>query len=118
MVVFKQTPDGDIEVENFTLSFLGGIDATIQRIANKFALWRGDWFLNVDAGVPWIQEILGEKPQEQVVFTIIRNVIVSDPEIEELLSLNINFDRTLRELQIDFRARHFNGEIIEEGITL
>lgn len=118
MVSIKQTPDGDIALENFTLHFLSGVESTVQRLKNKFALWKGDWFLNIDAGIPWIQEILGQRPQEQVVATIFRNVIANDPDIEELLSLNFEFDRSTRNLTIRFQAQRISGETINEEFVV
>jgi hypothetical protein len=91
--------------ENFDLVLIEGDDSTVQRLTQKFNLWLGEWFLNVGAGVPWRRDILGQKPNDTVVAGLIRDIIVNDPGISELIEATIDFAGSSRELEISFRAR-------------
>jgi len=109
--------NGQIETGNFDALFVSGDEATIQRLRQKFLLWVGEWFLNIDAGIPW-REILGEKPEPQVLSTIFRSVIADDPGVDEILEFELDFEGSTRKLKIKWRARLTSGEIAEDEVSL
>jgi len=113
-----QVANGDIQLSNKDLSFVSGDDATIQRIKQKFRLWRGEWFLDTSAGVPWLRDVLGQRPREQIVSGIMRSVVSEDPGVDELLELTVDFDGNTREFTINFRARLTGGTTVTEDFSL
>lgn len=103
---------------NFDLVIVDGDEATEQRLYQKFNLWLGEWFLNIGAGVPWRRDILGQKPNDTVVAGLIRDIIVNDPGISDLLEATIDFAGSTRELEISFRARSALTNNIIDGEVL
>ena len=104
--------DGDVVIEGNDLAIITGSRATRQRIEQKFRLWRGEWFLNTAAGVPWLQQVLGQRPSQQVIFGIVRRVVADDPEVDEVLNIEVDYTGSERRLSISFRARLTDGSII------
>src|ERR1700690_705374 len=52
---------GDLVVGT-DLSFTSGLQAVAQSCRIALQLFRGEWFLNLDQGIPYFQSILGQKP--------------------------------------------------------
>ena len=55
-------PDNDLVVTN-DLQFSRGIQGVIQECRVKLQLFKGEWFLNIDAGIDYWGDILGRKPR-------------------------------------------------------
>ena len=53
--------DGDIRITGGDVATVSDARSTRQRLEQKFKLWRGEWFLDVNAGFPWFEEILGPR---------------------------------------------------------
>lgn len=108
--------NGDI-VFGADAAFVTGNEATAQRLRQKFGLWRGEWFLDASAGVPWLQDVLGQRPRPEVLQAVVRGVVQDDPGIAALLSLDLELQDD-RHLRISFRASATNGAVIEMEIDL
>ena len=110
--------DGDIRISGGDVATVSGAQATRQRLEQKFKLWRGEWFLDVNAGFPWIEEILGQRPAPQVVRSLVFDVVQSDPGIRTVENLELEQDSPQRRLTIRFRARLTNGDTDDMEITV
>ena len=103
----------DIVIENFDLKIISGKDQAIQQTERRLRLWLGEWFLNTSSGIPWLTEILGKKPDETIILAIIRQSILDNEFIAEILNLEINLETSTRRLDVAFSVRFVSGEIIE-----
>src|SRR5687768_16017759 len=54
--------DNKIVFENGDLVFSTGIQAIVQQCRIAMQMFQGEWFLNLDAGLPYWESILGQKP--------------------------------------------------------
>lgn len=79
---------GDLVLEGRNLR---RTDSTIQRLEQTLDLWRGDWFLNRDAGLPWLQDVLGRRPRPRVLGEIVRNVLMRDPDVENVEAIEADY---------------------------
>ena len=110
--------NGDIVIRNGDVAMVSGAQATRQRIEQKFKLWRGEWFLDVNAGFPWLQDILGRRPSPQVVRSLVFDLVQSDPGIRTVENLELEQDSPQRRLTIRFRARLVGGDTDDMEITV
>lgn len=104
----------DLRIEGFDLHLISGADATAQRLAQKLRLFRGEWFLNTAAGVPWFQEVLGRNdPRGEVIASIFRATLIDDPGVEELLEFDVGYEGVDRILTVNFKVKAIDGQVIE-----
>lgn len=110
--------EDDLVIENFDLVIGQGFPITAQRIEQNLRLWLGEWFLDTSAGVPWLRDILGGRPNASLISAILRSQVLSDPDVDEILALTVDYGGTNRQLDINWRARLVNGIEVGGEITL
>jgi hypothetical protein len=115
---YELTDGGDIRISNGDKVLVEDGPATAQRIKQKLSLWRGEWFLDARAGFPWLQDVLGQRVRPEVLQSLLRDVITRDPGIRTLEELNLDFENEARRIEISFRARATDGEIIESEVII
>lgn len=102
IVDFLQDENGDIVIP---LQHTSGVQAARQGIRDRLLLFRGEWFLNLDVGVPWFQRILGQKFVEAIARAEIRAAILDYPAAAEVPVLDLTFDPAERKLSVAFEVR-------------
>lgn len=71
MRVRRLSPTGDYSFGASQLDFLADSPEAVAQIVNtSFLLWYGEWFLDVTAGMPWIQGVLGKHNQSTADVTV------------------------------------------------
>jgi len=104
--------DGDL-VLGADFQMTTGLAAVAQDIRLRIRLFRGEWFRNVDHGVPWEQEILGHKPTMERLYSIFRTVIFGSFEVQSIRSLTIELSST-RVLTVVWEVHSTFGIIADE----
>lgn len=105
------TVDHDITIEGFDLQLVTGIDRVAQQIKIRFLFFLGEWFLNVSQGVPYYRDILIKAPNRAVVEGLLREVIITTPNVLAVDELSFEYDSVTRELDVRFRADTDFGEL-------
>jgi hypothetical protein len=100
----KLDTDGDLAIEDGDVAWLDGADAVAQHIRCRLRMFKGEWFLNEDEGVPWFDEIFEKGVEDGRVVAILRKVILGTPGVTSLTSLSLTHDRAERELSVVFEA--------------
>lgn len=88
----RTTGTPDFRIRGGRLVVARESDAARDRIFTSLSTQLGEWFLDVDAGVPYFGEdgILGGKMSEAQAAAILRRVILSDPEADRLESMQLS----------------------------
>lgn len=102
---------GDIEIIANKPSLTTGIDAIRQHLQTTLRLFMGEWFLDTTKGVPWFQDILIKNPSFAVVSAVLRNTILNTPGVLQLVEFNLDFDKSIREMSLAFKALTTEGLI-------
>jgi hypothetical protein len=84
---------------------IDGIDAIEQDVWVRLQFFKGEWFLDTRVGVPYFEEILGQKPRLTAIAGIFRDVIMTTPGITGVLDLDIQFDGATRKLSVSFTGQ-------------
>lgn len=90
----------------------GRSDNVAQRLYIRLRTFRSEWFLNVDYGVPWLENILGHKVKKQTVDMIIQSQILSERGVKKLIKFESSFDRVRRVYECRFSV------LTDEGVTV
>ncbi len=89
----------------------------VQHVTTRLRFYKGEWFLNTDAGVDYFGKILIKPSNLALTESLIKNEIINTPEVESLTSFEMSFDSVTRKLKIQFSASTVFGEIgfLDEG---
>lgn len=87
-----------------------------QRLQIKLRTFLGEWFLNVDNGVPYLEQIFGKGRKKGTVDIIFQTLILEEPDVLEIVSFNSTLDATTREYALSFRVRVAAG--VTQPITI
>ena len=126
-VCFARNVDGDL---TFPLRLASGIEAVAIGVRSRLLLFAGEWFLDLDAGIPYLPSvdgsnavseraaILGQRFDETKTRAAFRREILSAPGVVALPLLQITFDGPTRRLAIAWRAQTLFGDTSQDLLEL
>lgn len=88
----------DIVIEGFDLKLTDNETSLTQLLKQELLTFKGDWFLDQDKGLPYYQDILGQRNSIDSVRAIFIEAIKSVSGVKEIVDLELNLngkDRTL-----------------------
>ena len=108
----------DILFTNQDLTFTEDSDgqSLAQRLEIKLLIFKGEWILDEDFGVPYYQSILIKGVSKSQVDSIFQEQILTTPDVQTITSFSSNFDNGIREYTLDFTVREVNGEETQVSI--
>lgn len=80
-----------------------------QRLKVRLQTFLGEYFMNVEAGIPYYQRIFGKIKNKSTVDAIFQRQILEDPGVLEIVSYGSDLDNASRFLQVTFRVRTSEG---------
>jgi hypothetical protein len=86
-----------------------GADAVVQKMRQRFRMFKGEWFLDLRLGVPYLQSIFIKNPSQVLINTIFTKVLTGTPGVSSVASFNGTLDRATRALVSDFQAVLVDG---------
>lgn len=93
-------------------------DIVAQRLKITLQTFLGEWFLDIDTGIPYFQQILNKIRSKSTVDTIFQQAILNDPGVVELLSYQSVLEAANRGFHLAFVVRAANGEEIALEFTI
>lgn len=90
----------DLAIIDFDLQLTTDQQAVAQRVKQALLLFKGEWFLDRDLGVPYYEDILGTKNSIDTVRAIFVNTIRSVDGVKDLTEFNIEFNDATRTLEL------------------
>ena len=84
-------------------------EATAQRVKTRLLLLFNEWFLDTNAGVPHLQEIMIRPANLPLAESIIKRTILETEGVAELRSFGMVFDRETRRLTIQATVTNTYG---------
>lgn len=82
--------------------------AVAQSIKTRLSLWRGEWFLDTEEGMPWLTDILG-KPKTPVEY--IRMKILETSGVKEIKSFETYQDQKTRKVTVTVELSTIYGDV-------
>ena len=110
------TLTNDISISKGKVALVNGNAEIVQRIKTRLQWLTGEWFLDTTKGLPWMQEILGDKNTNNAVM-LIRDQITGTSGVDRVSTINVRFDAQKRELSI-YAVAVVNGQntVINQGV--
>jgi hypothetical protein len=103
---------GDLHLTDGDVVWIDGAEAVAQHIRARLKMFKGEWFLNEDEGVPWFDEIFEKGTTDARISAILRQVILGTPGVTTLTSLTLERNRAERSLAVTFEA------VTDEGVNI
>ena len=117
MKTLKLDNSGDLEFDNrHSLKLVEDKEEVKQRLKIELSTNVGEWFLNLQFGVPWIEMLSEGEPPERFRAEISK-ILNADPAVEEIKSVNVNLNKSQRHLEISFQLK-IDGELINESVVI
>jgi len=115
MDIKLSTLDHDIEFDgsDFTLTQTES-EGLAQRLRVKLKTFAGEWFLDVNEGIPYYESILGKRRAKETIDIIFQNAILEEPEVISLSSFESEITPQ-RIYKMRFTVRPSDGD---EGIPV
>jgi len=104
---------GDLAIDGGDLALTSGPAGTKQAIGIRLRFYREEWFADLDAGIPYYQEILVKNPSLAAARETYRRALLSAPGVTSIESLDLNFDTASRELEVDWRVNTSYDDTVE-----
>jgi len=83
-----------------------------QKLRIRLSFFRGEWYLNINKGIPYFESVFVKNPNISFIEDLIILEINTCPGVEELLNLNLEVEKSTRELIINFTVKLEDGEIL------
>lgn len=84
-------------------------EAVAQRVRTRLYLLFGEWFLNTDAGVPYLQKITAKPADLFYTESVIKKTILDTEGIAAITGFSMDFDRNTRKLSIEAAVTNIYG---------
>ena len=101
--------DNDFVYTNGRLEVLTGLDALAQITENRLKLWLGEWFLSPDAGIDYLGLFNQKFFLEKRFALVITNQVLADIRIKKIINLEIDLNRSTREISITLNLEADEG---------
>ena len=110
---------GKVKTLNFPLTIDGngelivaeGLEALRQKINQRLSLFKGSWFLDVNTGVPYMQEILKKPVDPGLVASTLNEEILKEPEVISIGAVEASLDTETRKFSYKATPRTVYGPL-------
>jgi hypothetical protein len=81
-----------------------------QAILTRLKLWKGEWFVDITDGTPWMQLILGKNTKASA-DAAIKQRILSTPGVTSISNYSSSYNGTTRSLSVSVTANTLYGPV-------
>jgi hypothetical protein len=106
----------DIEIVNLDLALVDGTVQVRQALCIALRMFRGEWFLDGEAGVPYYQNVLVKNPDVSEINSILKVEILKVAHVNKILEFSSDYDVAARELTVSFRVDTDFGPVTVEEV--
>jgi hypothetical protein len=110
--------NNDLIVENGQFKLVEDGAEVVQHVRTRLLFYKEEWFLNLQAGVPYFQEIFIKPASLANTESIIKSKILNTRHIESLTEFEMQYDNLSRKISISFSAITSFGTIDNEKVTI
>ncbi len=93
-------------------------EAVAQRVKTRLWLILGEWFMDTEAGIPYLTEILGNRVDLGRAEATFKEAITGTEGVLELISFSVVADTTTRKLTVSASVATIYGDISITGISI
>ena len=103
--------DGDLSISAGDIVLISGAEAIVQAIRIRLQFFKGEWFIDLNAGIPWFQDVLVKNPDVNLLYSIFRKALLETPGVLAVNALSLSLDRGTRTLTVSYRVSTDTDEL-------
>lgn len=92
--------NGDWDVSTGDLLLTTGNEAIKQSVKIRLSFFQGEWFLDLDAGIPYYQSVMVKNPDPNLLHSIFRTALLETPGVQSVDELQLTINRETRQLTL------------------
>lgn len=100
MLVWRTDENNDVSFGHNLGDYAKDAESVAQRVKSRLQLLKGEWFLDTDAGVPYLQRIMTKPADIQYAKAVIMQTILDTTDVVSIDYINVTFDHNTRELNV------------------
>jgi hypothetical protein len=103
--------DNDLVITT-DLAFSSGVSGVAQSCKTAMQMFQGEWFLNLDAGIPYWGEILGQKPAIAIAAATAHftEMLLSIEDVTSVSRMSVTYEASSRTLSVRWQVRCTFGQ--------
>lgn len=91
----------------------------LQHVRTRLLFYKGEWFLDTEAGIPYFQEIFTKPVNLANIESIFKTAILTTPGVSKLNEFSLTYEGdSSRKLTVFFSADTIYGTIDNEQVTI
>jgi len=103
---------GDLHLENGQIHWWDGDEARLQKTIVLLKFVKGEWFLNVEEGVPYFTHVFVHNPNLRSVKALFKRALLATPGALSVKTLDLVFDRAERSIAVNFELVFDDGTVL------
>lgn len=105
--------DGDIDLsDGRSFAWVADVPAIAQHCKFRLQQVKGEWMLNIEAGLDWFGEVFGLGITDGQVEAEVRRVLEGTPGVASVYSVDITRNRGIRSISLEVQAMSDTGELL------
>jgi len=109
----------DLFLLNGRIAMVSEGEQVVQHVRTRLQFYLGEWFLDLSAGTPWLQEIFVTPTNLSNIESILKARIALTPELSSIVDFSMAIGGpTNRSLRINFEAQTSYGLVSAEEIYI
>lgn len=85
-------------------------DVVAQRLYILLRTFKGEWYLNEEYGIPWLERVLGQRVRKSTVDMMIQSAVIKEAGVRSVTYFRSWYDNSTREYMCEFRVMTDQGE--------
>lgn len=85
---------------NGELATVTGSEAVGQHVRQRLMTFHGEWFLDTEVGVKWLDEIMARQYDPAIAESVVKAEIMDTHGVTEITGFSVSFTRGVRRLNI------------------
>lgn len=116
-IVRRLSPKHDMTFGNGLADYAERAEAVAQNVKTRLLLLQEEWFLDLSAGVPWLQKIMTKPARLILANSIIKRTILKTEGVSGIVSYSTSYDRDTRILNIAATMNTVFGENVDIQVS-
>lgn len=118
MLDLKLDTQGHLEINNYDLQLVSGVDQITQNLSIRLKFILGEWYLDVTQGIPYYEDILIKATNQYRIESILKQEIVDTKNIAEITQFSTEYDNLIRLFTVRFTCKTVDDDEINLEIQL